>query len=248
MANKAKSDFDKIRDGLRVAFDLLKNSDESHPVLRGTIHDELKKSGYAANAYRALNSLKRFGEEHKLFTIHHDRRVRRGGLKSGDWLKVKYWIEYIAEPESNALDEIAEREPTLRKLSITERRAIIQARIGQGQFRGDLLKKYGGKCAVTGVSVLSLLRASHIKPWRDSTNEECLNTDNGILLVANLDAAFDAGLISFSDSGAILFDQELGATPHLVLGIKAGACLTQTPSHKQQQFLALHRSIVFLNS
>jgi predicted restriction endonuclease len=58
---------------------------------------------------------------------------------------------------------------------------------------------------ITDIQIPALLRASHIKPWRMSDNSERLDPENGLLLVANLDAAFDAGLLSFTDTGRMLF-------------------------------------------
>ena len=48
-----------------------------------------------------------------------------------------------------------------------------------------------------------MLLASHIKPWRDSNHQERLDKFNGLLLLANLDKAFDLGFISFDDSGKV---------------------------------------------
>lgn len=50
----------------------------------------------------------------------------------------------------------------------------------------------------------ALLRTSHIKPWRDGTNAERLDGDNGLLLAPHVDALFDAGLPSFTDDGDVL--------------------------------------------
>lgn len=141
----------------------------------------------------------------------------------------------------NAFDDIRKAKPELRDLPETTRRAIIAARIGQGEFRARLMRKHGKMCAVTGVAIPELLRASHIKPWRESNNEERLSADNGLLLIANLDAAFDAKLISFTDKGEVLFSQRLGPNPHLVLGIGKASRLKYLPSKRQQQYLAHHR-------
>ncbi|QDV39293.1 HNH endonuclease [Tautonia plasticadhaerens] len=64
----------------------------------------------------------------------------------------------------------------------TERRALVLSRVGQGQFRDSLMSVWGGRCAVTGLDLPVLLRASHIKPWRDSDNRERLDAYNGLLL------------------------------------------------------------------
>lgn len=75
----------------------------------------------------------------------------------------------------------------------------ILARIGQGKFREDLFKCYDGKCLVTGISVPTMLTASHIKPWSESKDDaSCRDPANGILLSANIDRLFDRKLISIN--------------------------------------------------
>src|SRR5690606_24495797 len=63
----------------------------------------------------------------------------------------------------------------------TTKDALVRARIGQGRWRQDLLKHWSGKCAVTGLNVEALLRASHIKPRCDSDNKERLDVHNGFM-------------------------------------------------------------------
>ena len=57
---------------------------------------------------------------------------------------------------------------------------------------------------LTGIRLNELLRASHIKPWRISSDAERLDSANGILLAAHVDILFDKGLISFDDEGNLL--------------------------------------------
>ena len=45
-------------------------------------------------------------------------------------------------------------------------RSVVQ-RVGQDIFRRGLLEYWDGRCAITGLAVPELLRASHIKPWAD---------------------------------------------------------------------------------
>ena len=91
----------------------------------------------------------------------------------------------------------------------TEAERLVIQRVGQDVFRDALMTYWNGRCAVTGVAQPRLLRASHIKPWAMcETDGERLDVYNGLLLAAHLDAAFDAGLISFSDKGAILFSSK----------------------------------------
>lgn len=78
----------------------------------------------------------------------------------------------------------------------TER--LARQRQGQGIFRMSLDSLYSRRCAVTGIDLRPLLRASHIKPWSACSGAEKLDPRNGILLSASYDAAFDAGLITLS--------------------------------------------------
>jgi hypothetical protein len=96
-----------------------------------------------------------------------------------------------------------------RKISETEREALIKARVGQGRFRAELEAVWDNKCAVSGYLTRELLRASHIKPWRESAGEERLDPNNGLLLAAHLDALFDAGLISFRDDGSMMISDRI---------------------------------------
>jgi hypothetical protein len=85
----------------------------------------------------------------------------------------------------------------------TDRLAIIRARNGQGLFK-DPVGKIETRCRITGVDNPAHLIASHGKPWRDATNEERLNGENGLLLTPSIDHLFDRGLIWFEDSGKLI--------------------------------------------
>jgi predicted restriction endonuclease len=72
---------------------------------------------------------------------------------------------------------------------------------------------------LTGITEPALLRASHIVPWADSTDEQRLDVYNGVLLSALWDAAFDGGLISFADDGTVLVSDQVGEAARAALGI-----------------------------
>lgn len=80
--------------------------------------------------------------------------------------------------------------------------------IAQRLFRGNLLRLWQGSCAVTSVQEPRVLRSSHIKPWTKSNVKEKVDHFNGLLLVPNLDALFNEGLISFRDDGRILVSSD----------------------------------------
>jgi hypothetical protein len=149
----------------------------------------------------------------------------------------------VVEPADVDLEIIArdiakiEGDPTT---SETERAALVKARLGQGQFRSELLDRWTNACAVTGCTVSEILRASHVKPWRDSTNTERLSPANGLLLTAHLDALFDKHLISFKDDGDMLVSPRINADNRQLLGIPQR--LQKTLSDEERRFLAVHRA------
>ncbi|QUN04796.1 HNH endonuclease [Shewanella yunxiaonensis] len=128
-------------------------------------------------------------------------------------------------------------DPTLKP---TEKTTLVSARMGQGKFRERLFNLWHG-CAVTNYRMPALLVASHIKPWRSSNNNERLDPFNGLLLVANLDKAFDKGLITFENSGEIIISSQL-ERPEM-LGIKADMKLRN--SGFNLDYMHYHREQVY---
>jgi hypothetical protein len=143
----------------------------------------------------------------------------------------------------NILQEIELFRESYENLQETTRESVIQSRIGQGQFRANLVEYWQG-CSVTGCTQIELLRASHIKPWRDSSNTERLDTYNGLLLIPNLDACFDLGLISFDDDGKILISNELTTSAMSVLGISHALKLSKI-EQRHKEFMQYHRQNIF---
>ena len=142
-----------------------------------------------------------------------------------------------------SLIEIFEQSSFGQQIESTEREAIIRARVGQSVYRQALLKHWQG-CAVSGIALASMLRASHIKPWRDATHLERLDPFNGLLLTPNLDQAFDQGLISFTDEGDIIIAQTLSAELQRALGITP-QCRLRSLHDRHLNYLAWHREHVF---
>lgn len=137
------------------------------------------------------------------------------------------------------LEDLAAIDRDNENLTATERLELRKSRIGQGRFRDDLVKRWNA-CAVTGTATVGLLRASHIKPWCKCTNSERLSADNGLLLLANYDHAFDAGYISFADDGSMVLSARLTSGDMEALGIRIGARLRRVPQGILP-FLEYHR-------
>lgn len=154
-------------------------------------------------------------------------------------------VEDLARPRSAIASLVPDMKAILsRRLETTEKETFANARVGQGLFRAQVLAMWESRCCVTGTATLDAVRASHIKPWRDSTDEERLNPHNGLPLVATLDALFDAGLISFADDGGLLISPVLKRKEAELLGLD-GLMMSRNPSDESAFFLRHHREHIF---
>jgi len=89
-----------------------------------------------------------------------------------------------------------------------ERHQLVKSRRGQGVFR-DNVESREPNCRITGVSNPRYLRASHIKPWRKSSDIEKIDGNNGLMLAPHVDFLFDRGLISFEDDGTLIVSTQI---------------------------------------
>lgn len=147
----------------------------------------------------------------------------------------------LNDPASEILREFE----ALGALPETERQSLVLSRVGQGEFRARLVAFWKG-CAVTGADCIPLLKASHIKPWRDSNNTERLDVLNGLLLSPNVDAAFDSGHITFDLQGKIVLSSTISGTPAFQLHIDAKLRINPKLLRQEHQaYLEHHRNKVF---
>lgn len=127
----------------------------------------------------------------------------------------------------------------------TEAERLVVQRVGQDVFRTGLLDYWDGRCAVTGLAVPALLRASHIKPWADcETDAERLDVFNGLLLAPHLDAAFDGGFITLADDGPLMVSEHLDPAARQLLGL-TGALRAARLAAGHLRYLPWHRERVF---
>ena len=161
----------------------------------------------------------------------------------------RHALAELIEGKSEVLTLVEERSEEIDLAEIeqraagrtTEMLALRQARRGQGKYRDDLLNLWGKACAVTDCDLESVLRASHALPWKDSTDEQRLDPNNGLLLVPTLDALFDSGLIGFSDKGTMLLSPLLEDRHSAIFGIPG--TLRRPLSASQKEYLKLHREM-----
>jgi len=129
-----------------------------------------------------------------------------------------------ALPNQAAEDYEARLKKELEKLpgelKGTEVERLVRQRVGQQGFRNAMLDYWGNACAVTGIAIPAVLRASHAKPWAECTNDaERLDVFNGFLLSANLDALFDRFLISFDEVGQLQTAASIPQNARELLGL-----------------------------
>ena len=131
-------------------------------------------------------------------------------------------------------------------LTDTERQAIVSSRIGQGRFKSNV-SRIETRCRITKVDRMEHLRASHLKPWRDSKNYERLDGENGLLLTPSIDHLFDRGFISFEDGGKLLVSPVAHKPSLEKIGVPTSV-VTNVGSFTdgQKKHLDFHRENVFL--
>jgi putative restriction endonuclease len=130
----------------------------------------------------------------------------------------------------------------------TDRTAIIKARKGQGLFK-DRVSKIETKCRITGVQNPVHPVASHCKPWRDSTNDEHLNGENGLLLRPSIDHLFDRGFIGFEDNGRLIISPMAHRPSLQRLGIDTASAVNVGGfTSGQRAFLEFLRNAVLLQA
>ena len=134
------------------------------------------------------------------------------------------------------------RRKSYKKPSRTERQGLVTSRVGQGWYRREVVEKWMGRCPVTGSDLKQVLISSHIVSWSDSTDDERLDPENGILLSPNVDSLFDRHLISFGDDGSLLVSDRVSDSVLESLGIPRGITIPVTEGMKS--YLGRHRDRV----
>jgi hypothetical protein len=129
----------------------------------------------------------------------------------------------------------------------TDREAIVRARRGQGRFK-DRVMEIEKRCRITGVTNTIHLIASHCKPWRDSTNEERLNGENGLLLTPTIDHLFDRGFIGFEGNGNLIVSPVAHRPSLDRMGVPEEGFNVGAFRAGQREFLEYHREMVLLKA
>ena len=131
--------------------------------------------------------------------------------------------------------------PTLQE---TEKQSLIQARRGQGIFRANV-QRIESQCRITKVNRPEHLIASHCQPWRDSSNDQRLDGENGLLLTPTIDHLFDKGFISFEGNGRLIISPVAHRPSLIKMGIDVDHSVNVGAfSEGQRRFLDYHQQNV----
>ena len=157
----------------------------------------------------------------------------------------------LVNPPTTFEDELVEQEDNAHEQEIlqrnldgpVERLQLVKARRGQGVFRDNVLL-VETFCRVTGLRVADHLRASHIKPWAKSDDQEKIDGDNGLLLSPHVDHLFDRGWIRFEADGMMVPSQRLD--PAVLASWRIEPVWEKQPFNEtQQMYLHYHEEFVF---
>ena len=101
------------------------------------------------------------------------------------------------------------------------------------------VKSYWGACPITGCDFKKILVASHILPVVECNDLlEIEDHYNGIALTPTFDKLFDAGWITFSDEGQLLYSKKV--SPKNILSIGVDAKLIPLPK-QSIKYMRYHR-------
>ena len=146
----------------------------------------------------------------------------------------------------DTLKEVEKRLLERTDIGSTQKKQLINARRGQGIFRANV-RLHEKSCRLTKVSDPAHLRASHIKPWKDSSDIEKIDGSNGLFLASHIDHLFDRGFISFDSDGILLISPLLIDTVADSWGVVKGKNVGYF-TEEQNIYLAYHRVNVFKKS
>jgi putative restriction endonuclease len=128
-------------------------------------------------------------------------------------------------------------------LAETESETKTKLRLGHQRFRNELLPLWHGQCALCDIELPELLQASYAKPWKDCTNNERIDPNNGILLCRNHDALYRNGLIAFDGTGKIHISSRIPEEDYDKYGLQMKMSVNRT--EKNKPYLKWHKKHMF---
>lgn len=160
----------------------------------------------------------------------------------------RIFIDYKPDIVGYQMPEEIEEEEKIENntdISVKEKKNIINARVGQGEYRNKLLIECPF-CPFTMVNDERMLIASHIKPWAKSNNEERIDPKNGFMFTPTYDRLFDQGFITFNDDKKLIVSPWISPMNQKRLAIYTDMEVSYLPlDDKRRQYLEYHRTNIF---
>ena len=153
----------------------------------------------------------------------------------------RLFADYFGEVEHPYIIEREKEEIIDSDVPLEEKKQLIRARIGQGEYRTKLLAECPF-CPITLVSDDRLLIASHIKPWALSNEIEKTDPKNGFMLTPTFDRLFDRGFLSFTDDKKTILSPFLSNMTYSKLGISDNKTIFHLPIDGRETYLEYHRN------
>ncbi len=153
--------------------------------------------------------------------------------------------EIEAELESQILEAI----PVIQMPVQTTVERMVKARVGQQQFKRQVLAECDSTCAFTLIRDPGLLIAGHIKPWAKSNDIEKLDPKNGLVFTPTYDRLFNNGLISFTEQCALiispLLSKETSTRLHIHPNMELDIPMYGPANRPRREYMEYHREFIF---
>lgn len=212
-------------------------------AISGAISDWAQQANLTQQNLSEINRIGEFSvlaEVIKQLEIFIEKDTKGKGMYKA---ALKHYAAFLEDVCEDCVKDDIERVLVDKAIGETEKSQLVNARLGQGKFRNQLIDQWQS-CALTGYPDTRFLVASHIKPWRTANNTERLDRYNGLLLLPNLDKVFDLGFITFESKGNIVISRHLERFSQL--GLSKDMTLDLQEEH--QDYLSYHRDVVFERS
>lgn len=230
---------------------------------------EIDKKGKDINALAAAIGRTPSAVALKAWNIaaYDQNRVASGrvGMKNGSKLDSEIWVEFAERGDELIEEGIELLGIVLEEGSLSpavsyavvnlppegeERIVEHTERVNQQYFRNSLLRNYEERCCLTGLAVPKLLVASHIKPWADSDPKtERLAANNGLLLNALHDRAFDQGLMTINYNYEVVLSSKIkrdSASADWLFRFEGQRIAEPLAMPPAREFIEYHNDMVFV--
>jgi Predicted restriction endonuclease len=175
-----------------------------------------------------------------LALLQRNNKLDFQGVAAQATLKERVRKADLSDRKKRAIKSMDQLRASARELNETEKDAVFKRRIGQGIFKDLLRNKFQCKCALCDITTDRMLIGSHIQEWKESSDFEKLDENNGLLLCAHHDALFDKHLISFNDDGSLIVSPILTSSEKEELQLNS--IINFEMNDQMKAYMARHRS------